>query len=148
MKQFHVPQFIEVEDKIFGPLTLKQFLYVIGGAGSVFVLYALLRSILPFFLLFILIIPVGAFFMALAFYKINGQPFMRVLESALTHYSQARLFIWKKVEQKREITADGNQKIINPNYNPAAKIPGAGIQGSKLKDLAMSLELPSGQENK
>ena len=26
--QYQVPQFIEVEDKIFGPLTFKQFLYI------------------------------------------------------------------------------------------------------------------------
>ena len=30
---FSVPQFIDVEDKIIGPLTLKQFIYLAGGAG-------------------------------------------------------------------------------------------------------------------
>ncbi|OGF82390.1 hypothetical protein A3B18_03535 [Candidatus Giovannonibacteria bacterium RIFCSPLOWO2_01_FULL_46_13] len=100
MRQFHVPQFIEVEDKIFGPLTLKQFLYVIGGTGIIFIMYVLLRSILPFFIIFMLIAPVGAFFGALAFYKVNGQPFIKILESMLTHYTTTRLFIWKKREQK------------------------------------------------
>ncbi len=31
--RFEVPQFIDVEDKIFGPFTFKQFLYLAGGAG-------------------------------------------------------------------------------------------------------------------
>jgi hypothetical protein len=59
MKQFHVPQFIEVEDKIFGPLTLKQFLYVIGGAGIVFIMYAFLRNFLPFFLILLFAAPLS-----------------------------------------------------------------------------------------
>ena len=37
--QFQVPQFIEVEDKIFGPLTLKEFLYLGGGIGMAVVLF-------------------------------------------------------------------------------------------------------------
>jgi len=31
--RFEVPQFIEVEDKIFGPFTWKQFIYLMGGEG-------------------------------------------------------------------------------------------------------------------
>ena len=37
--QFQVPQFIEVEDKIFGPLTFKQFVYVAGGAGLAYLVW-------------------------------------------------------------------------------------------------------------
>ena len=40
--RFQVPQFIEVEDKIFGPLTLKQFIYLAGAGGLVFVLWRVL----------------------------------------------------------------------------------------------------------
>ena len=47
--RFQVPQFIEIESKIFGPLTLKQFIYLIGGGGIIFILYALL----PFWLMII-----------------------------------------------------------------------------------------------
>ena len=44
--RFEVPQFIEVEDKIFGPFTWKQFIYLAGGAGAAVTLYLML----PFFL--------------------------------------------------------------------------------------------------
>ena len=40
--QFQVPQFIEVEDKIFGPLTFKQFVYVAGGAGAAYLFWRIL----------------------------------------------------------------------------------------------------------
>ena len=96
MRQFHVPQFIEVEDKIFGPFTLKQFIYIIGGAGIIFVLYAFLKNFLPLFIIFIIVAPIGAFFGALAFYKVNSQPFIKIVENALAHYSSGRLYIWKK----------------------------------------------------
>jgi len=40
--QYQVPQFIEIEDKIFGPLTLKQFLYLAGGGGLCLLFFTLL----------------------------------------------------------------------------------------------------------
>ena len=40
--QFKVPQFLDIEDKIFGPFTFKEFVYLAGGAGLCFVLYRLL----------------------------------------------------------------------------------------------------------
>ena len=90
--QFQVPQFIEVEDKIFGPLTFKQFIYLVGGAAMCFVLYI----ILPFFFAVLLIIPFAGFSLALAFYKINNRPFISVVESALNYTLKGKLYVWKK----------------------------------------------------
>jgi hypothetical protein len=53
--QFKVPQFIDVEDKLFGPFSFKQFAYMAGGAGLIFILYKLL----PFWISIFLIIPVA-----------------------------------------------------------------------------------------
>ncbi len=36
MQQFVVPQFIEVEDKIFGPITIRQFLILLGAFVLIF----------------------------------------------------------------------------------------------------------------
>ena len=58
--QFQVPQFIEVEDKIVGPLTFKQFIYLAGGGGVIAILYAFL----PLFFVILLGIPVAAFALA------------------------------------------------------------------------------------
>jgi len=51
--RFQVPQFIEVEDKIFGPLTLKQFIYLAGAGGVVFVLW----RVFPIFVAIIIAAP-------------------------------------------------------------------------------------------
>jgi len=127
--QFQVPQFIEVEDKIFGPLTFKQFIYVAGGAGLSFVIY----TVLPLFLAVIVIIPVAGFALALAFYKINNKPFIGVVESAFKYTLNSKLYIWKKEKNipKKKVAAEKNK--MN-SYVPK-------LSDSKLKDLSWSLDV-------
>lgn len=90
--QFNTPQFIEVEDKIIGPLTLKQFLYIGGGLGLLFVLWFFLN--LSAFIL--VAIPIGLFCGVLAFYKVNGRPFISFLGSLVKYLSKPRLYLWRK----------------------------------------------------
>lgn len=75
--RFQVPQFIEVEDKIFGPLTFKQFIYLAGGGGMIAILFTLLPKILAFFVS----LPILAVALALAFYRVNNRPFISTMES-------------------------------------------------------------------
>mgnify|MGYP001592154494 CR=1 FL=1 len=131
MQQFQVPQFIDVEDKIFGQLTIKQFIYILGGTGLVVMLYLLQ---LPLILFFILACLSASFFIALAFMKINGQPFVVVLNNALNHITRPRLFIWKR-EQKKAVqkqVAIERQRVYVPR-----------LTESKLKDLSWSLDINS-----
>ena len=76
--EYQVPQFIEVEDKIFGPFTFRQFIYLAGGAGlcTMLVLYLHFFGIL-------LSIPIAALSGALAFYKINNKSFIEILEAGI-----------------------------------------------------------------
>ncbi|HMA77641.1 MAG TPA: PrgI family protein, partial [Candidatus Paceibacterota bacterium] len=68
--RFEVPQFIEVEDKIFGPFTWRQFIYLIGGGGIAAVLF-----ITNGFLFLFIGLPIGALAILLAFYPVNNRPF-------------------------------------------------------------------------
>lgn len=145
MRQFQVPQFIEVEDKIFWSLTLKQFLYIVGGAGIGFLLYAFLRPFLPLFIILTLAAPFIAFFFALAFYKINGQPFMKILENALSHYTKSRLYIWKKVARPITLTEEKSEFLHRNNFSLLKKRPVTPNQGTKLQDLAWSVEVHGGK---
>src|ERR1700690_2166675 len=92
--EYQVPQFIEVEDKIIGPLTLKQFIYVAGAAGLCIVFFYNLNIVLAI----VLALPVVGLAVALAFYKINGKPFIEVLEAGFNYYVGAKLFLWKHKE--------------------------------------------------
>ena len=128
--RFEVPQFIDIEDKIFGPLTFKQFVYVGGGTGLSVVLW------LFFFLLvaipFILI--VGGFSLALAFYRFNEKPFITFVESATKYLISKKLYIWKK--ELHPVSAD---ETTRPMDETALSVP--RLSDSKLRDLAWSLDV-------
>jgi len=126
--QFQTPQFIEIEDKIFGPLTFKQFIYVAGGIGISFVFYVYL----PFFIAVLLIIPIIVLSLALAFYHPNNKPFIDTIESAFTYLISKKLYIWHKKPTKKEIIMKEDQK--SRLYVPK-------LSDSKLKDLAWGLDV-------
>ena len=91
--QFRVPQFIDIEDKILGPLTWKQFAYTLGAAG---ILYICLRLVPSKLLGLIIATPFVATFLSLAFVKINNQSFVEILEHAFTYFTGSRLYTWQK----------------------------------------------------
>lgn len=132
--RFQVPQFIEVEDKIFGPLTIKQFIYLLGGGGLSFIIYRLIGNL---YISIILILPVIAFALALAFYKVNSKPFINVVEAAFTYYIGSKLYIWKKVD-KAPVAKDSGT-------NPAPDFYVPKLSDSKLKDLTWSLDIKQSQ---
>lgn len=90
--QFSVPQFIEIEDRIIGPLTLKQFFYLAGGA-------AIIGFCWYFFKLWVFVLvalPVSLLAVALAFVKINGRPFIYFLGAMFGYFVKPRVYVWKK----------------------------------------------------
>jgi len=125
---FEVPQFIDVEDKIFGPLTFKQFVYVAGGVGFAVVMFLLV----PFFFVVLLAGPVLLLSAALAFYKINDRPFIQVVESAFYYFINKRLYVWKK--QNKKIAKREDKETDTTPYVPK-------LSENKLKDLSWSLDI-------
>lgn len=131
MQQFQVPQFITVEDKVIGPFTIKQFLYI--AAGGLLIVGA--RALLQPFLFYPIAVLVGALAASLAFLKINEQPFPVILKNAAFYLLRPRLYIWKKEAPKAPV------KEIVPRKEEALvkKIP--TLSESKLSDLAWSLDI-------
>ncbi|MFH1608834.1 MAG: PrgI family protein [Patescibacteria group bacterium] len=132
--QFKVPQFLDIEDKIFGPLTFKQFVYLIGGAGLCFILYKLLGLLLAF----IPIIIIAGIVVALAFYRPNNKPLVEMLESGFKFYIQSKLYIWQRRKQQKKEGINQNKKETQPEQTSYKQ---RGFTGSKLKDLAWSLDV-------
>jgi len=136
--QYQVPQFIEVEDKIVGPLTFKQALYLFGGGGACFLFYKLL----PFYVAILLIAPIAALALALTFYKINERPFADILEAGFYYILSNRLFLWshdyhqdeKKAIQQKEYDAEQAK-----TKKPIVRV--SKISEGKLRDLAWSLDI-------
>ena len=134
--RFQVPQFIEVEDKVFGPLTVRQFIYLAGGGGLAYLIYAFL----PFILAILLIPPVVILSLMLAFYKINDRPFIYTLESAVKFYIGGKLYIWKKAPVTPTTTRTQNTPQMKDSVTLSAPV----LSESKLKDLAWSLDIKRG----
>ena len=88
--QYKVPQNVDMQDKIVGPLTMFQFLYLLGG-GMVF--YTTLKTPSPIDLIFIGI-PVGLLALCFAFVKINDQPFIRFIFSFFYFITHPKARLW------------------------------------------------------
>lgn len=130
MAQYQVPQFIEIEDKIFGPLTLKQFVYLAGGGGLCLIFFTLL----PLYLTVILGIPVMTFSAALAFYEVNGRPFINAVEHAFSYFFGHKLYLWK--QRQAAPAPEQAAAAAKPSALPVPK-----LSESKLKDLSWSLNI-------
>ena len=135
--QFEVPQFIEIEDKIIGPFTWRQFLYVGGGGAIAVVLFLTTHWI--FFILFWL--PVALLSAALAYYPINNRPFSYFFEAVYNYLRPQKLYL---CQQKRDIvhkqTFAPQTRINNPIASPG------NTPKKNIGSLARRLELEALQK--
>jgi hypothetical protein len=127
--QFEVPQFIEMEDKIFGPLSWRQFVYLGGGiafSGTLF--------LTTHWLIFILIgLPIGLLSVALAFIPINGRPFSFFLEAVYNYFKRAKLYRWKQ-EQPPVYKQSFAPRIIGSNQEPVPTKKQFDLESIRLKE--------------
>ena len=127
--KYSVPQFIDVEDKIFGPFTFRQFAYLVGGGGICY----LLIKLLPTFVALIPVVIVGGLAASLAFLRMNGKPLINILESGFNYLIKKKLYLWHKDEtQKLKKVEDVQQKA--EAYLPR-------ISESKLHDISWGLDV-------
>ena len=108
MGQYKVPQNVESEDRLLGPLTMKQFIYAIIGLGWGFLIWRILSpggtAAIPIMLL--LIVPVSGFMLLLAFGKREEQSFENYLIALIRFSVVPRKRIWLKDDFKGEVIID------------------------------------------
>ncbi|KKP56248.1 MAG: hypothetical protein UR80_C0010G0003 [Parcubacteria group bacterium GW2011_GWB1_35_5] len=133
--RFQIPQFIDVEDKIFGPFTLKQFIYLAGGASIT------MASITLFDLFWGLLLasPIIILSLALAFYKVNNRSFIYIMESAFKYITKDKLYIWKKNEEEKQ------ENNVEKKYSSLV-VP--NLSESKLKDMNWELDVKKKEDEK
>jgi hypothetical protein len=127
--RFEVPQFIEIEDKIFGPFTWKQFIYLLGGVGLGVVIF----FTMPFIIFILIGVPVGGLSILLAFYPVNNRPFSIFLESMVYFYKNSRVYHWRKksnIIYKDKMAAD-------TQHSRSYTLP----SGGDINSLSRKLEL-------
>lgn len=129
-QQFVVPQFIDVEDKILGPITTRQFVILLVSFGTTFLLYRLLDLAL--------FLPTGVPLfiagMVTAFVKINGMPFHFFLLNLLQTQRRPRLRTWNKSLSEAQLRAIVRRPPPEP---PVIKIRKEALATNKLAELAL-----------
>ncbi|MBI1961014.1 MAG: PrgI family protein [Candidatus Liptonbacteria bacterium] len=89
--RYQVPQFIEAEDTLIGPLTLKQFIYIALGVGVAFGFFFILK----FWVWVVFVAIIGTISVSLAFVTFNGRPLATVLLFAMSYYWSPRFYLWR-----------------------------------------------------
>lgn len=105
-----VPQFIDVKDKVIGPLTFEQFLYLLGGASLAYMSFRFIVAPFGFLLAALL----GGLAALLAFYKVNNRPFIDFLASFVAYQTRSRSYSWRKQE---EVVAKKTATISTPEIS-------------------------------
>lgn len=127
--RYQVPQFVDIEDKIIGPFTLKQFLTYVFACMLLVPIY--IYSDLSLFITIAL--PVLGIAAVFAHVKIYGRSFGSVIFSALQYFSKGQLYIWRRTKAQP-------MKIVDPEWTEVRSRVAADRQSHSLSKIAEDLE--------
>lgn len=127
MATFQVPQFIEQQPKIIGPLTLPQFLYLAAAGALSFIAFYVFNF---FFWLMVTAVLIGTA-IALAFVKINGQGLPKTLQSAFSYWWRPRTYTWQREIAKTTLDIKEVEKLEEIRNQMSIQ--------EKLKSIALNI---------
>jgi PrgI family protein len=126
-----VPQFIDIEDKIAGPLTWKQLGWMIAMGAIILFLLAVLDKVLAI----ILIIPIVLIFVALAFYKPNGIPMSTFIGHGTLFFFRPKVAVWERPVATMTPTAQA------PTPKATSDVPvSKELTQERLRELARMID--------
>lgn len=128
--RYTVPQFIDTEDKIMGPLTVRQFLIMLCVAIALGIMWKTL-DFLAFLAFGISLFAIGGIF---AFFRVNGQPFHFFLLNLIQTLSRPGIRAWNKDLTDAELNVYVKEKPAPP---PPVRIRKAPLAATKLTELTM-----------
>lgn len=131
--RFVVPQFIEYEAKIVGPLTFRQFVYIGIAAAICFILY----FSMPFSLFIAACVVLGIGALALAFLKIGGRSLPTILANFLRFNLAPKMYIWKRKEQ---VITMFKKEEVKKEEEKEEELPLKIAEKSQLKKLHTKIE--------
>lgn len=112
--QYLVPQFIERESRIVGPLSFKQVIFL-GAAGG---LSLAVWFLFPTAVAMVLICLIVAAAVALAFWKPHGRPLAEIIVSAFRHFISTRQYLWQRQSvEDLPIISSEDEKINDIKLN-------------------------------
>jgi hypothetical protein len=129
--QFVVPQFLDIEPRIIGPITARQFIIMLVVVLVDFAVYRIFLS-LPLVLLFA--VPVSVAGGVFAFGKVNGQPFHVIVINMIQTVRRPAKRVWDKTISDAEIKV-----LMSPEAapEPIVRPRKAPLEGSRLSELTL-----------
>ena len=126
----NVPQFIDTEDKIVGPLTAKQLGWL--AAGGILLLIAWNTLDMSSFI--VTAIFVGSLFGSLAFYRPYNQPLLKFFLSSVFFAFNPKVYIWKRNYDNMKVVKKAvvkKETLVSRRKN---------ISEQKIKDISKILD--------
>lgn len=130
MQQFVVPQFIDVEDKILGPITIRQFLILLTAGLIIFLSF----KFADFALFITTLAIIGGLALIFAFVKINGQQFHYFLLNVIQTLRRPSLRIWAKTYAKDELDY---LRTLDAEIEMEEKQEKKPVKGKHIRDLSL-----------
>ncbi len=129
-EKFIVPQFIDKEDQILGPVTVRQFLIMLVAVFTIFIANRILAF--PYFIVYTIF--AGSIGGVFGFLKINGQPFHIFFINFLQTITRPPLRVWDKRPTDSEIRAYTKVEVAAPIIVAKTK---PRPESSRLRDLSL-----------
>ncbi|MBU1148689.1 PrgI family protein [Patescibacteria group bacterium] len=129
--QFLVPQFIDTEDRIFGPISIRQFSELLVGFGLIYVAFKLST----FWLFTIEAVAIFGLTVVFAFIKVNGQPFHFFMLNLIQTMRRPRLKIWLKEIEGAKISTRQDKSSGKTTYQAKAT-----VTSSRLTELSLVVD--------
>jgi len=127
---FNIPQFIDKEDKLVGPLTAKQLGWMFGMGGVLLLLWTVLDTGA-----FILAsIPVAGIFGALAFYRPNGMSLFAFIGSVINFTWKPKMYVWRRLPEIIDAKKPSHKKV------PVSRAEKKIVNSNKLEELSKLLD--------
>ena len=133
MQQFTVPQFIDVEDKIIGPLTTRQFLIMMVA----FMIIGINYKLLSFTWFLFSGVFIFGFAGILAFFKVNGMPFHFFILNFVQTSKRPAKRIWSNFYGRIDVDLDGADIKKEPDNLPP---PAKPLNSSRLAELSLVVD--------
>lgn len=134
MQQFTVPQFIDVEDKIIGPITVRQFVIMLAAFLLMVAVYRIF-TFAAFLIISILIFGIAAVF---SFYRVNGMPFHFFVLNFFQTLKRPSLRIWNHMIGKIETEFVNEDEVKDATEKARRQVRRVG--SSRLAELSLIVD--------
>ena len=127
---FNVPQYIDVEDKIAGPLTAKQLGWMIGMGAALLVMW----NTVPKGYFWVFAIPAICLFVALAFYRPYNLPLVSFVSHTFAFLLRPKVYLWDRPSVTPTLPARASKEQSQEKTGTGAPTSG------KIKELSEILD--------